>query len=257
MAIVNDDGSFSGGLGDYRFYKLNGKNVVATKGGPKPDDIKKKASFAITRAHNAEFGIVCKVSNAIFRSHVQLRSLRHPYAHQFLRSYLFRMFSFDTSSAHGQRSLLFSEADHHFEPMQLTTLRYPENVSLPVVSAQGANESLTFTIPSASSADRYFKFPTGCNQVRWSLYVQGIQDIIYDQDQKEYSFKPEHNVLNLTPVAHFDYFKRLPVDGAECRIQVSKDFHYLVYAVATFTSRTRPQMDPIHTASCIRVIAGG
>jgi hypothetical protein len=256
MAIVNKDGSFSGKLGDLRFYKLNGQDIVATKGGPKPYDIKKKASFAITRAHNAEFGIVCKVSNAIFLSHRLLRPFRHPYAHQFLRSYLFRMFSFDTISPHGQRSLLFSKADQHFVPMQLTDLRYPEYVSLPVLCARAADDTLTFSIPATSAANRYFKFPKGCDQVRWSLYVQGIQDIIYNPNLKAYN-KPENSVLPLTPVAHFDFFKRLAISELQCSIPVQKDFHYLVFAVATFTSRTRPHMDPIHTASCILVVAGG
>jgi hypothetical protein len=255
MAIVNEDGSFSGKLGDFRFYKLNGKDVVATKGGPKPDDIKKKASFAITRAHHTEFGIVCKVSNAIFISHRLFRPFRHTYAHQFFRSYLFRMFSFDTSSPHGQRSLLFSKAGQHFEPMQLTALRYPEYVSLPLVCGHTADDMLTFSIPAAANANIYFKFPQGCQQVSWSLYVQGIQDIIYNPDQKGYN-KPENSILPLTPVAQFDFYRRLEISDLQCSIPAQKGFHYLVYAVATYTSRTRPHMDPIHTASCIRVIAG-
>ncbi len=254
MAIVNEDGSFRGRLGGLRFYVLNGQNVVASKGGPSADDIKKKASFAITRAHNAEFGIVSKVSNGLFRSHHQLRPFRHPYAHQFLRSYLFRMFSFDTSSVHGQRGLLFSEADQHFEPMQLTALRYTEYVSVPVVGTRTADDALTFSIPPAN-VNRYFKFPQGYDQVSWSLYVQGIQDITYNQELKAYHFKPENSILPLTPVAHFDFVKLLSVPELQCSIAVQKDFHYLVFAVATFTSRTRPHIDPVNVASCIRVIA--
>lgn len=160
MAIVNNDGSFSGKLGDLRFYKLNGQNIVATKGGPSANDVKNKASYAYTRAHNAEFGIVCKVSNALFRSHHLLKPIRHPYAHQFLRSYLFRMFSYDTKGLHGQRNLLFSAADQHFEPMQLTKLRYNEYVSVPVVSTFTEEGTLSFRIETAN-VNRYFNFPRG------------------------------------------------------------------------------------------------
>ena len=63
MAIINENGHYIGPLGNVRFYTLNGKNVVATKGGPDANDIKKKPSYAYTRAHNREFGIVSKVTS--------------------------------------------------------------------------------------------------------------------------------------------------------------------------------------------------
>jgi hypothetical protein len=44
MATINEDGHFNGPLGNYRFYSLNGKNVVATKGGPTAKQIQTRSA---------------------------------------------------------------------------------------------------------------------------------------------------------------------------------------------------------------------
>ena len=253
MAILDNNGALNGPLGNVRFYTMNGKTVVSTKGGPSAQDVKTKASFAFTRAHNAEFGLISKVANDIYRSHRTLLPIRHNQAYQALRKYLFGMFIYDMTNAHGQRSLLFSKAYQHFLQMQITPERYTDFSLLAVEWTLKDDDEITFLTRSSNGA-HCFKMPRGYEQVRWSLYIQGVKDISYNEALQQYIVVPFESILPLTPVASFDFFKGIIHQDVQCTASINKDYNYLVFAVATFTSISKPSTTPIHTASCITVI---
>ncbi|MBK9737170.1 MAG: hypothetical protein IPO92_20335 [Saprospiraceae bacterium] len=183
MATIDKHGHITGPLGGLRFYSLDGNNVVATKGGPTSNQIKKSENYAYTRAHNAEFGIVSKLASVIYQTHQMMRPFRHHQAYQILRGNLFRLFPYDETNQHGQRSLLFSKAIHHFDQMQISAIPYSEYVTLPVEWNRNTPEEVNFHI-KASSIRSMFRFPKNYHQVNWTLYVQGIKDIEFNQTKK-------------------------------------------------------------------------
>ncbi len=150
MATIDKHGHITGPLGGLRYYSLNGKNIVATKGGPTASQIKKSENYAYTRAHNAEFGIVSKLASVIYQTHQMIRPFRHHQAYQILRGNLFRLFPYDETNQHGQRSLLFSKAIHHFDQMQLSAIPYAEYVTLPVEWNRNNPEEVNFQIKASS-----------------------------------------------------------------------------------------------------------
>lgn len=253
MAIINENGHYIGPLGNVRFYTLNGKNVVATKGGPDANDIKKKPSYAYTRAHNREFGIVSKVASSIYNSHLATRPFRYPYAYQELRKYLFRMLSFDVVNPHGERSLLFSKADQHFKFMQITAKNYAEMVRIPIEVSKHEAEEISLSI-KPTAINSHITFPTKYDQMVMDIYLQGVKDIVYQESLKKYNFHHYQSVLPLTPIGSFEFFKHLNTDDMVCTSKVSSGYHYMVFAVATFTAKSKPNLSPIHTAACIQVI---
>lgn len=254
MAIINENGHYIGPLGNVRFYTLNGKNVVATKGGPNANDIKKKASYAYTRAHNCEFGMVSKVASSIYSSHQDTRPFRYNYAYQELRKYLFRMLSFDVVNPHGERSLLFSKADQHFRFMQITAKNYAEMVRIPIEVSKHETDELSLSIwPTAINS--HITFPTKYDLMVLDIYLQGIKDVVYQESLKKYNFHPYQSVLPLVPSGSFEFYKHLNPEEIVCTCKVSPDYHYMIFAVATFRAKSKPNLSPIHTAACIQVIS--
>ncbi|MFN8339798.1 MAG: hypothetical protein U0T36_12350 [Saprospiraceae bacterium] len=253
MAIINEDGHYIGPLGNVRFYILNGKNVVATKGGPSANDIKKKASYAYTRAHNSEFGIVSKVASSIYSSHQATRPFRYPYAYQELKKYLFKMLSFDVVHPHGERSLLFSKADQHFRYMQITPKNYAEMVRIRIEVSQLKAEEITLNI-QPTAINSYITFSAKYDQMVLDIYLQGVKDVVYQESLKKYNFHPYQSVLPLVPSGSFEFYKHLNPEEIVCTCKVSPDYHYMVFAVATFRAKSKPNLLPIHTAACIHVV---
>jgi hypothetical protein len=253
MAIINDDGHFNGPLGNYRFYSLNGKNVVATKGGPTAKQIKTKASYSFTRAHNAEFGLISKVSSAIFRFHQHTKPFRHPQAYQALRSHLFRLLHHDVTNQHGKRSLLFSEAHQHFDHMQISALPYTQHVALPVEWSRTSHDEIHFhtkAIPVKSA----FIFPNNYNQVHWSLYIQGVKNIDFNHERKAYFFEVHDHILPLTQVTSVQFSKHDEPKVLHFSAAVNKDYNYLVFAGASFIPLPRSKEPVKHMFGCIGVI---
>lgn len=253
MAIINDDGHYIGPLGNVRFYMLNGKRVVATKGGPSAKDIKKKASYAYTRAHNREFGIVSEVASSIYSSHQVIRPFRYHYAHQELKKYLFRMLSFDVVNAHGERSLLFSKADQHFKFMQITHQNYAEMVRIPIEVSKYETDELSLSIrPIAINS--CVTFPAKYDQVVLDIYLQGVKDVVYQENLKKYDFNHYQSVVPLSPIGSFVFYKHINTEEIVITSKVSPGYHYMVFAIASFTAKSKPNLPPIHTAACIQVI---
>lgn len=254
MATIDKHGHITGPLGGLRFYSLNGKNIVATKGGPTANQIKKSENYAYTRAHNAEFGIVSKLASVIFQSHQMIRPFRHHQAYQILRGNLFRLFPYDETNQHGQRSLLFSKAIHHFDQMQLSAIPYAEYVTLPVEWNRNNPEEVNFQI-KASSIRSMFRFPKNYHQVNWTLYVQGIKDIEFNQTINGYTLPLSECVLPLTPVSSFQFANHETGKELFCSAPLEKDYNYLIFAVASYTPFPKPNLSGLHMAACIGLVS--
>ncbi len=253
MAIVDKSGNIVGRLGDLRYYTLNGKNIVSTKGGPTALQIKTKASYASTRALNVEFRLASKVASNMYSSQSQFKAILHTHAYQNLFKRLFHLFNHDVVHQKGQRNLLFSAAPHHFDPLQYAKIPYSSYATLKPSWSKSVNGDLKFVI-QGDAVNSLFNFPKQYNILKWSIFIQGIKDIEFDKMKMQYQFEKNNHVGNLEQVLFFECNKNFNIPMSEQTVSMKAGYNYLVFACATYINSRNSKCPPINTIDLIEVI---
>lgn len=253
MAIIDKSGNMVGRLGDLRYYTLNGKNIVATKGGPTAHQIKTKPTYAATRAMNAEFRLASKVARNIYNSQSQFTAIRHIYAYQNLVKKLFQLFNQDLINQKGQKHLLFSIAPHHFDDLLYSKIPYTSYTTLRPSWSKSAEGELKFLIKDGL-VNTQFSFPQHYNMLKWTIFIQGIKDIEFDKKKMDYNFEMNNSVDKPKQVLHLEFNKGSNILKSEHTVLMNAEYNYLVYACATYVNSGNSKFPPIHTVKLIEVI---
>ncbi|MBK9717587.1 MAG: hypothetical protein IPO85_08760 [Saprospiraceae bacterium] len=253
MAIVDKSGNIVGRLGDLRYYTLNGKNIVSTKGGPTALQIKTKASYASTRALNVEFRLASKVASNMYSSQSQFKAILHTHAYQNLFKRLFHLFNHDVVHQKGQRNLLFSAAPHHFDPLQYAKIPYSSYATLKPSWSKSVNGDLKFVI-QGGVVNAQFNFPKQYNILKWSIFIQGIKDIEFNKIKMEYQIDMNNSIGKLEQVLHLELNKSSNIPTSEHTVSMKAEYNYLVFICATYINSRNSNLSPIHTVELIEVI---
>ncbi len=207
---------YTGTIGELSAYRMQGvdKIILRKKGGPTKQQIKKKASFAITRQLNEEFTGRMLMVKQLNQAMQEIRHLYHGNDAGRLGAVCKKIQEADINSFLGKRSVLLSAAGYWLEGFSLNRyhpfdaiVKHPLAVSINKLTGT-ATISWPVLLPGLHLLN-----PLQQPFYRFVFVLSTVADMVYDEQQRRYHPTPTASLGRA--VAQTDWH----IAGKDCAAQ--------------------------------------
>ena len=262
MAILNGELRFTGTMGGFSAYRMNGtdKIVIRRKGGPGRQQVKQHENFAITRRQNEEWKACVAACKTLSRSLFPVKHLANYNFNPVLTGLCKSVQKDDTMNVLGRRSVLLSRHYYKLEGFSLNReYNFESFVKHPLqYSIDKANGTVTVNLPEIIPGINLTN-PDQHPLYRFVFVLGAVADMVYNETRKMYMPVAEEEIFPAITTTNWHGWKER-MEAAEITIRLTNtpDLHnytlLLAAGIEFGTPVTNTEVRPVKRDGAAKIL---